>query len=299
MRNRYLTCVATILGASILGQSSTPFPQAHAAESYDNCSNFIDSVPATVSSQGVWCLRHDLATSINSGAAINIQANNVTVDCNNFKLGGLAAGVATSATGVQANDRLNVTVRNCNIRGFAEGIFFVGASGGGHVVEDNRFDGNTYTSLYVEGDGSVVRRNSVHDTGGSTFASYVGQAQGIRTTYDVDILDNTFDGVAPAADGGSNGSAWGIISYNSNGGSAIRGNHVRGLVPLGPLGSAAAIFSGSSTYVTIDGNDLTGTGQGNGVTCSGTDTRVRDNVVKHFATGLNGCGDAGGNDVTP
>jgi len=298
MRIRYYICGAAMLAMSSLAPSSAPLSSARAAESYDNCNNFIDTVPATVNSQGVWCLRHDVNTALTGGAAINVQANNVTIDCNNFKLGGLSAGAATSAWGIQATDRLNTTVRHCNIRGFAEGIYFTGASGGGHVVEDNRFDGNTYTSIYVEGDGSVVRRNAVHDTGGSTFASYVGQAQGIRTTYDVDILDNSFDGIAPAADGSSNGSAWGIISYSSNGGSAIKGNHVRGLAPLG-AGASNAIYSGSSSLVTIDDNDLIGSSAGNGITCSGTDTRARDNIVKHFTTGLNGCGDAGGNDITP
>src|SRR5262245_20959189 len=65
---------------------------AVAAESYDACAGFIDTVPTTISTQGVWCLRKDLATAVSNGAAISIEANNVTIDCNGFKLGGLAAG---------------------------------------------------------------------------------------------------------------------------------------------------------------------------------------------------------------
>src|SRR5690606_14995164 len=64
---------------------------ARAADDYDACAGFIDSVPATITSQGVWCLRKDLSTAIASGSAITIATNNVTIDCNGFKLGGLAA----------------------------------------------------------------------------------------------------------------------------------------------------------------------------------------------------------------
>jgi hypothetical protein len=67
-------------------------PPAQAAESYDNCSGYIDSVPAVIATQGTWCLRKDLSTAQTSGNAIEIAANNVVIDCNDFKLGGLAAG---------------------------------------------------------------------------------------------------------------------------------------------------------------------------------------------------------------
>ena len=66
----------------------------------------------------MWCLRHDLSTSIVSGQAIDIQANNVAIDCNDFKIGGLAAGNGSMAVGIHALTRQNATVRHCNIRGF-------------------------------------------------------------------------------------------------------------------------------------------------------------------------------------
>src|SRR4029079_7326065 len=109
-------------------------PDALAAQSYDNCTGYITVLPAIISTQGTWCLKQDLATAITSGAAITINTNNVTIDCNNFKLGGLAAGLGTNAYGVFANNRFNATVRHCNVRGFYVGVFLAGASGGGHAV---------------------------------------------------------------------------------------------------------------------------------------------------------------------
>ena len=171
-----------------------------AAESYDNCTGFITSVPAVISTQGTWCLKQDLSTSMSSGNAITIATNNVTIDCNDFKLGGLAAGLGTTAFGVQATDRQNATVRHCNIRGFLYGISLESATTGGHLIEDNRFDGNTFSAIHVEGDGSTVRRNRVFDTGGSLASS---NARGVFVYYNVDVLDNTVAGVTATVGGGS------------------------------------------------------------------------------------------------
>jgi len=49
---------------------------AQAAESYDNCSGYIDSLSTYIGKQGNWCLRKDLSTAITSGAAIAVNTNN-------------------------------------------------------------------------------------------------------------------------------------------------------------------------------------------------------------------------------
>src|SRR5688500_7900792 len=81
---------------------------SRAAESYDNCTGFIDSLPAVITKQGTWCMRKDLSTAIDTGNAITVATNNVTIDCNDFKIGGLAAGVDTLAHGIVAADRKSV-----------------------------------------------------------------------------------------------------------------------------------------------------------------------------------------------
>src|SRR5690606_12556200 len=110
--------------------------EVHAAQSYSNCTGFINALPVVISTPGTWCLKKDLATSMNSGRVISIAANDVTIDCNDFKIGGLAAGSGSSATAISnslgANNN-HTTVRNCNIRGFHTGIALVG--GGAHLVE--------------------------------------------------------------------------------------------------------------------------------------------------------------------
>ena len=270
-----------------------------AAESYDNCTGFIASLPAVISTQGTWCFNKDLNTAVTSGQAITISTNNVTIDCNNFKLGGLAAGLGTQATGIYASDHFNATVRHCSIRGFFYGIWLRGTTGsstGGHAVEDNRLDGNTYTGLVVEGDGSVVRRNRVFDTGGST-AGFPG-AYAIAAGYSVDILDNTVSGAL--ATSGSNGNAWGIVTSYLSDGSSVNGNRVRGLLKDG-TGTAHGIHIGNVGHVNLRSNDLIGDASVNsfGVYCTGVEDRLKDNLIGHFEGAYAFCGDAGGNDITP
>jgi len=73
---------------------------ASAAESYDSCTGFIDAVPTVITTPGTWCLRHDIGTTASNIHAIDIQTNNVTIDCSDFKLGNVAAGTGTQSIGI-------------------------------------------------------------------------------------------------------------------------------------------------------------------------------------------------------
>src|SRR6478735_2882130 len=106
---------ARLLFPLVLACVAAAAAPARASESYDNCTGFITSLPTTISTQGVWCLKGDLATGIASGNAITLDANNVTLDRNDFKIGGLSAGIGTMAQGVAITGRVNAVVRRCNV----------------------------------------------------------------------------------------------------------------------------------------------------------------------------------------
>ena len=275
-----LTCAGLLCG----GLLSLP---ARAAQSYDNCTNFIDAVPAVISTQGTWCLRHDLATAVSSGEAITVAANNVTIECNDFKLGGLAAGVGTSAYGIHS-DAGNTTVRNCRVRGFRIGVFLRGDAS---VAEDNRVESSTRAGIVTQGDGSIIRRNVVVDIGGAA-----AEARGIEASGPADIIDNTVAGLAP---GSGNASAIGIIVFAGHGsGTVIQGNRVRTLVPSG-TGNRFGIYVPNSP-VAVRGNTIVMSGADAsdvGVQCSSTHIIVADNVVVGWPAGAfsPGCIDGGGN----
>jgi hypothetical protein len=268
---------------------------AAAAESYDNCTGFITSLPTTITTQGTWCFKQDLSTAMTSGTAVTINTSNVTIDCNGYKLGGLAAGAGTTAYGIYASDRQNLTVRHCNVRGFYVGVDLIGSAGSGHVVEDNQFDGNAYVGVLVQGTGSVVRRNRVFDTGGSTAG--VVDAIGVYAKTSVDVIDNLISGVTAPA--GLAGNAFGIYSADLAGGT-IRGNGLRGLLGDG-AGHGYGIYNAASGHLSISENDVVGSGDPGsiGVYCNSNAGRAVGNNVGNFATGISICADVSGNNVTP
>lgn len=283
MESTLRSLTGIFLLAVVMLVPAMPLP-ARAAESYDNCTGFVDTLPATISSQGTWCLRHDLGTAITSGSAITVATNNVTIDCNGFKVGGLAAGTNTNANGIHANGHLNTTVRNCNVRGFYIGILT--RSGGGDLIENNRLDGNTYLAIYVGSPGSTIRDNRVIDTGGSTLTPEI--AFGISAVNGVDVLDNTVSGMTTTSQEG-NASSYGIYA-NTNGDGSVVGNRVRG------AGIVYGIYSAFSGRLIVRDNDLQGSGAANsiGVYCVGNQTAeatatARDNVIAGFATGIQNC----------
>jgi len=275
---RILISLAVVASATLL--RSAP---ALAAESYDNCTGFITSLPATITTQGTWCMDSDLATAIASGTAITVATNNVTIDCNHFKIGGLQAGIGTDATGIRAESRLNLTVRNCNIRGFRTGI--IAALGGGHMIEGSRFDANTFRGIFVSGAGSTVRDNQVVDTGGSQ-GFMATNSTGIQVSNGVDVVDNVVNGVAPSA---ADTSARGIRT-DSNGDGSVIGNRVRGLAPTG-TGIALGIDNLDSGRTVVRGNTVQGPGGsgGIGIRCVDNQASARDNVVAGFQTGVLNC----------
>ena len=279
---RRLTLSAALLAGAV--------PAAHAAESYDNCTGFIDTVPATVSTQGTWCLRGHRFTSQTTGAAITIGADNVTIDCNDFRISGLGAGAATEAVGISAgSSRQNATVRNCRVQGFKRGTVLFG---GGHVVEDNHFDLNTYSGIYVTGD-SIVRGNSVTDTGGRPGTTVADAIIAIGDGPGVQVLDNAIRGVVPVGDGGGNRSPRGIYADNA----MVQGNRVSGLVPGGGFGAVGiALLDGIARDNVLTQSATSGIGI-SGV--SAVTTLCQDNTVQGYTTGIDGCQLAGANGTQP
>jgi hypothetical protein len=159
----------------------------------------VTSLPATISTQGIFCLTANLATAQTSGNAIEITANNVTLDLNGWKVGGQAAGTGTTATGIYSA-AANVTIKNGIVRGFFYGIFLTGR---GAVVRDMLVDQNTNISISVNGPGAVVEHNQVVDTGGSTVNTNVS-ALGIDAgsgSVGARVSDNTVSGLSATGTG--------------------------------------------------------------------------------------------------
>jgi hypothetical protein len=256
-------------------------PTAGAAESYDNCTGVIETLPATISTQGTWCLKHDVSTAITSGAAITIGTNNVTLDCNDFKIGGLTAGAGTNTIGVLASSKVNTVVRNCSVRGFLVGI---NLQGSGHLVEDNRVEQSTAVGISAFGDGGTVRRNRVLDTGGRPGAS---ESMGISIGGgSASATDNIINGITVTGSGDI-GFVYGINL--GNGPMDVARNFISNLVPFGG-GTAKGIWGISSSPSNLHDNTILNTVMvaGQGID-GGGNSACRGNTTSHFDTAVSNC----------
>jgi hypothetical protein len=137
----------------------------------------ITYLPFVILDEGVYCFTDHLETSITSGHAITIEADNVVIDLNGWKLDGLAAGTATTADGIYAYQRKNITIKNGTVDGFLTAIYLRDdpplTASQGHVIEDIRADKNTMRGISVFGRDYVIRRNQVIDTGGTSHIGYI------------------------------------------------------------------------------------------------------------------------------
>lgn len=269
-------------------------PQARAAEGYGNCTGFIDALPATIVQQGVWCLRQDVATGAgDGGAAITVATNNATIDCNHHGLERQAA----AGFGIRADNRQNVTVRNCRIRGFTWGMYLYG--GAGHLVEDNLVERSDRYGIELRqvGDG-VVRRNRVLETGAGTDNE---NRTGIRVSVDeagwLEVRDNVVQGVRGTP--GYYNTVLGIYLGGAAVGGQVVGNRVAGLAPTGTDRHAYGIRAQELRNGAVAGNQVhlgVADPGSYGILC-GTGTSLRDNGIRGFGNAFSGCQDDGGNAV--
>jgi len=251
----------------------------------------ITSLPYTITTQGIYCLTSDLSTGMTSGSAITIATNNVVIDLNGHKLGGLAAGPGTYARGILAYQRKNITIRNGTVRGFVVGIALWDDSpfttSQGHLVEGIRADLNTYYGIYVEGQGNVIQNNQVVSTGGTQTGAT--DAYGIAVTGPgVRVLNN--DVIETKEQ--STGSSYGIFLSNASG--AVVENNRVGSSSIGPGTQFGILVTGSSLDALVSNNRVTG--MSNGVYYApGSVGKYRDNLTSGVTYPFTGGTDAGNN----
>ena len=249
----------------------------------------ITSLPYVIATQGVYCLNGNLSTSMTSGNAITINTNNVTIDLNGFKLGGLGAGDDTATNGIYAYQRKNITIKNGIIRGFLFGIFLSDVSpytaSSGHVITNILADQNTYRGITVEGLGATVSHNTVVDTGGSSTA--FNEAFGIAVLGpSVKVVNNDISTTTAQ----STSAAWGIYLYAADYG-LVQNNTVTDTVS--PSSSGFAIWISSSTGVFARNNNLANAD--NGITFATSTGKYFNNLTFDVGTPFSGGTPIGGN----
>lgn len=257
---------------------------ARAGQSHDNCVGYIDSLPAQLNEQGTWCMRANLTTSIDSGGAIQINLNNVVVDCNGYRIEHTLPG--TGSVGISASGN-NHTIRNCDVRGFFVGMLVAGQN---HLIEDNRVLDSGHVGLQVD-PAITIRRNQILRVGNHpTFEGHIAGIVGGS-----DIYDNLVDGVFANAAVNRHGFVSGI---STSGNGVVTRNRIRNLAPAG-TGTATGIEADGSAYITY--NHIVGPGilttSHKSINCPRGENHAYNNIANGWATNSISCFTAGGTNI--
>jgi hypothetical protein len=125
----------------------------------------ISSLPATISSSGSYVIAANHNLNMAQGAAITVNANDVTIDLQGFTISNIAAGVGTAAVGVYSLHRNRVTVRSGTLSGFHTGVMLHGERvAGGCVAEDLSLTDCTAAGIMISGSSSLIRRNVINSS---------------------------------------------------------------------------------------------------------------------------------------
>lgn len=172
------------------------------ARAETNACTTIDSIPVTISTPGSYCLHSDLTSAVAVDAVmIHIaQTSDVTLDCNGHYLSGALMTDENRETvhyyGIKVGSSTRVTVRNCNVNGFRNGII-VHRFADGHarsrdiVLENNGIEESAY-ALYLSGEGTNrVSDNRIGRTSVRGIEVYAAPGQTVVSGNIVQITGNT------------------------------------------------------------------------------------------------------------
>ena len=246
MKNANVSLLRLLISIALLLALWAPSAQAETID----CTA-ISSLPYAITVQGIYCFTGNLSTSMASGNAITINTNNVTLDLNGYKLGGLGAGDSTQTYGIYAVQRKNITIKNGIIRGFYSGIRLADTtpwtSSSGNVVKNILADKNTHIGIWVEGLGNTMSHNTVVDTGGSTATN---GAIGIRIYGSgAKVVNNTISTTTAQSSDPAYGMSLSFADY-----SLAQNNTVTDTIE--DTGNSVAIYITGSTGVFVRNNNL-------------------------------------------
>lgn len=246
----------------------------------------ITSVPFTITTPGIYCLKQNLVNTTDPApaylaGAIEIQADNVTVDLNGFTLSNSLAGPANRMNGVVAFHRKDVTLRNGHVDGFANAVLLGGLLAQRSTVENISANASNYRGIFVVGADSVIRDNHITNVGPGDLDS---EATGITLVYSENsvIEGNLVSSIAETA------AAFGIgVGFSQT--VSVRGNTIYNI-------KNAAQTNGISFYsVTragISDNHLMNNPAGNaGIADLGFSMQIGciNNAVSGFSPATSGC----------
>lgn len=291
MRNVLLISAMALLAPTL--------PSSAAAQGAPSCT-VLETLPATISSGGNYCLAANAEVNMTSGAAITINANDVTLDCRDFTISNAAASDAGTSAGVRAVNRHNVHIRNCRIMGgFTDGIAVSMPLNGQTSSFYNRIENNYIAGPYrygIQAYGSAieVRGNTIYDVGGQANSIAIGIRLGGSSvsTFKFQVVERNL----VAGTNSPYNNAYAIYSDNSIG-TMFLNNTISGTYGLAPNYKGYGIRVANGVGLTIRGNIIGGGGRTNevGIQTPANGGWCYDNQIRTYPTATIGCDASLGN----
>ena len=246
----------------------------------------INAVPFTITAPGKYCLKGNLVNTTDPApdflaGAIEIEADDVTVDLNGFSLVNDIAGPANRMNGITAFHRKNVTVRNGHVEGFSTAVLLGGLLAERSTIENIRASNSNYRGMFVVGSDSVIRNNHVTNAGPGDMDS---ESTGITLVFGENsvIEGNVVSSISETA------SAYGIaVGFGAS--VSIRDNSVFGIRDATQKNAIAVV---SVTRAEISRNHLLNTSPGDaGIADLGFSSQIGcfGNAISGFAPATGGC----------
>jgi parallel beta-helix repeat protein len=116
----------------------------------------ITSLPYIISTPGFYYLTGNLNYSNNTGRAITISSDNVTLDLMGFAITGLNRGATRGILGENSGGLKNVEIRNGTVQGFEFGITDATSSSTSFRVFNARVRENSY-GITLPGSGNLIK----------------------------------------------------------------------------------------------------------------------------------------------
>lgn len=255
-----------LLVVSVLSLAAQFAPgEAQAQSSAPPCS-MISSLPVVINEPGNYCMAVNATVNITTGQAILIDANDVTLDCQNYTLTNEAASATGSSAGIRATNRHNLLIRNCRVMGgFTDGIHVHMPFNGPTTSYYNRIENNYVGGPYrygILGIGSAIeiRNNQVYDVGGQENSAAFGIRIGGSSVsgFKFQVVENN---IIAGTNSPSN-NAYGIYSDSSIG-SMFLSNRISGTYGMLPNYRGTGIRIAVGDANTLRDNIINGGGRAN------------------------------------
>src|SRR5688572_30010998 len=212
----------------------------------------IQVLPTNITVPGTYCLYNDLVGAYTGGSLLDINADDVVLDCNGHTIRTTEPTNGTSAI-YAPGSRRNVTIRNCVLDGFNTGILLVGSvepGALGNRIQDNVIVHSRTTGIYTIGSGNVMERNRISQTLGDingvnkAIFMYSPEALGVGNIVRDNVISDVRTQPPPEASGDN---TYAIYFFN------LHGTVVTGITISGLYARTGW------TVVAIQGNQSSGT----------------------------------------